>query len=198
VSDEQRGGAEQRQRDPDDGGLELAGDFPARVAFRCALAHACARTGQPAEARRELAELAVDRFSALPFDQEWLWGMSLLADTAVLLHDHRSAPILYELLAPWSALNAADHPEGMRGSVARSLGVLATTMNCFDEAAQHFETALAMNERMGARPWVAHTRNDYGRMLQRRAGPGDGERGEQLRASARELAASLAMSGLIE
>ena len=136
--------------------------------------------------------------SALPFDQEWLWAMSLLADTAVLLEDHGSAQVLYELLAPWSPLNAADHPEGMRGSVARSLGVLATAINRFQEAEKHFEAALEMNERMGARPWVAHTRNDYGRMLLRRAGPGERERGEQLRASAKELAASLGMSGLIE
>jgi hypothetical protein len=37
-----------------------------------------------------------------------------------------------------------------------------------------------MNTRMGARPWLAHTQDDYARMLLARAGPGDRERAQEL------------------
>jgi hypothetical protein len=37
-----------------------------------------------------------------------------------------------------------------------------------------------MNERMGARPWVAHTLADHARMLLRRKAPGDREQAEEL------------------
>ena len=36
-----------------------------------------------------------------------------------------------------------------------------------------------MNERMGARPWLAHTQHDYARMLLDRDAPGDRERAPQ-------------------
>ena len=104
------------------------------------------------EAKRALDDLARDDFSALPFDQEWLYGMSLLAETSALLGDTDSAAVLYRLLVPWAAFNAADHPEGIRGSVSRYLGLLATTTRRWDEAERHFEAALAMNAADGRSP----------------------------------------------
>ena len=47
-------------------------------------------------------------------------------------------------------------------------------------AAEHFEEALDINQRIRARPWVAHTQDDFARMLVERDGPGDPERAEQL------------------
>ena len=91
--------------------------------------------------------------------------MSLLAETSALLGDADSAAVLYRLLVPWAAFNVADVPEGMRGSVSRDLGLLASLLERFDDSERHFEDALAMNERMGLRPWLAHTQEDYGRML---------------------------------
>jgi len=44
------------------------------------------------------------------------------------------------------------------------------------EGRLHFEDALEMNARMGARPWLAHTQRDYARMLLARDGSGDRER----------------------
>ena len=68
------------------------------------------------EATRSLAHLAEEDFSGLPFDQEWLYSMSLLAETAALLSDIDSADALYDELAPWATLNAVDVAEGIRGS----------------------------------------------------------------------------------
>jgi DNA-binding SARP family transcriptional activator/tetratricopeptide (TPR) repeat protein len=163
---------------------DLAAQYPARRVFGCALAYLHARLARPAEAKQALGELAADDFSALPFDQEWLFGMSLLAETAALLGDANSAAVLYRLLLPWAALNAVDQAEGIRGSVARYLALLATSAERWDEAEPHFEDALAMNARMGARPWLAQTANDYARMLLARDSRGDRERAQALLDSA--------------
>jgi DNA-binding SARP family transcriptional activator len=145
--------------------VELSVQHPARPVFRCALAHLYARLGRTEEARRVHDELAQDAYSPLPFDQEWLFGMCLLAETSALLRDARSASAEYALLQPWAERNAVDLGEGIRGSVARYLGLLAATLEHWDDARTHFDAALEMNERMGARPWLAHTQADYARML---------------------------------
>ncbi len=150
----------------------LVAEFPARLAFRCVLSHLLAAIGQRSEARELLEDLGRDDYSNLPFDQEWLYGMSLLAETAVLLDDTDSAGAMHRLLSPWAALNVSDEPEGFRGSVSRYLGLLAATMKLPDEAAGHFETALEMNERMGALPWLAHAQVDYAELLVTSGGPG--------------------------
>jgi DNA-binding SARP family transcriptional activator/tetratricopeptide (TPR) repeat protein len=159
---------------------ELVVEYPPRVAFRCVLARLEAQLGNTSQARRELEPLVKDGCARLPFDLEWLYGMSHLAETAAAVGDAESAAVLYRLLVPWKALNTADVPEGMRGSTSRYLGLLAVTMRRLDEAKQHFDDALAMNERMGARPWHAHTQADYARMLIARAARGDAERARAL------------------
>jgi hypothetical protein len=57
------------------------------------------------------------------------------------------------------------YPEACTGAVARYLGLLAATISRPAAAERHFEDALAGNERIGARPWLAHTQHDYARML---------------------------------
>ena len=159
---------------------DLVAEYPARPVFRCALAHLHARLGRTAEAQRALDDLAGDDFSALPFDQEWLYGMSLLAETSALVGDNNSAAVLYRLLAPWAAFNAVDVGEGFRGSVSRYLGLLAATTKRSQDAELHFEHALQRNAEMGARPWVAHTQDDYARLLLSRNERGDRERALEL------------------
>jgi DNA-binding SARP family transcriptional activator len=156
---------------------EVAAEHPARPVFRCALAHVHARVGRQAEARRALEDLTSDDCATLPFDQEWLYGMSLLAETAALVGDATSSAVVYRLLLPWATFNAADTAEGMRGSVSRYLGLLAPRP---DEAERHLESALESNASMGARPWLAHSKADLARTLLRRDGAGDRERANEL------------------
>jgi DNA-binding SARP family transcriptional activator len=172
---------------------DLVAEYPTRPAFRCALAHVHARLGHLTEAQRALDDLARDDFAGLPFDQEWLYGMSLLAETAGLLGDPASGAVLYRLLVPWAAFSAADHPEGFRGSISRYLGLLAGLTQSWAQAELHFEDALAANARMGARPWLAHTEHDYARMLQSRDGRGDRERARALLDQARNTYQELGM-----
>jgi hypothetical protein len=78
--------------------------------------------------------------------------------------------------------------------VARYLGLAATTAGRLDEAAEHFEAALAMNERMGARPWLALTQRDYARMLRHRYARGDRERAHGLAEAALATCRELGMA----
>jgi hypothetical protein len=114
--------------------------------------------------------------------------MSLLAEVAASLGMEETGDTLYPLLLPWSNLNAVDLAEGMRGSVSRYLALLAEMLGRFGDAERHFEDALAMNDRMGAHPWLALTQEDHGRMLISR---GEDVRGralvEQALATYREL-----------
>jgi DNA-binding SARP family transcriptional activator len=159
---------------------DLAVRYPARSMCRCAVVYLDARLRRVAHAGRELDALAAGGFSALHLDQEWLYGMSLLAEVAAMLDDARSADHLYRLLIPWAELNAADPDEGVRGSVSRYLGLLATTLGHHGQAAAHYDQAIAANARMRAIPWLAHTQRDYAQLLLIRNQPGDRERGLEL------------------
>jgi tetratricopeptide (TPR) repeat protein len=137
------------------------------------------RQGGDAEARLLLDELARSEFDVLP-DNDKLFGWSVLAEVCSALEADAHASRLYELLLPYAGRNAVSHPACAIGSVSRYLGLLAALLGRFDEAASHFEQALSMNERMGARPWLAHTQEDYAQMLLARAAPGDGDRARAL------------------
>jgi hypothetical protein len=63
---------------------------------------------------------------------------------------------------------------GRVGSGSSARGI--TRIEC-DAAA---EAAIAANERMGLRPWVAHARHDCARMLLARGASGDRERTDRL------------------
>jgi tetratricopeptide (TPR) repeat protein len=106
---------------------------------------------------------------------------------------HDSAAPLYELLLPYRSLNAVAVPEIALGSTSRPLGILATRLGRLEDAARHFEEALRMNEKMGARPWLADTQEHQARVLLQRNGRGDRERAEQLVARAQATYLELGM-----
>jgi tetratricopeptide (TPR) repeat protein len=151
-------------------------EYPGYRSFPCFVALLECELGREAEARRAFEELARAEFSALPRDSEWLFYLSILTDVAAHLHDRERAAVLYRLLRPYGRLNAMASGEVAIGSVARYLGILATTTGRWDAAAEHFEEAITLNERMGARPWLAHAQDDYAHMLLQRAQPGDRQR----------------------
>jgi hypothetical protein len=92
--------------------------------------------------------------------------------------------MLYDQLLPYAHMNAPFTAEIALGSVSRYLGMLARMLGRPDDAAQHFEYGLEFNTRAGARPWVARTREDYGRMLLESDDPSERRRGQELVASA--------------
>lgn len=121
--------------------------------------------GRESAARERFERFAGTDFARLPFDEEWLVAMGLLAEQAASLEDDARARTLYDLLVPWADRVATSYSEACTGSVARYLGLLAWTSSRVEEATRHFEDAIVMNERIGARPWLAQTQEDYARML---------------------------------
>jgi hypothetical protein len=159
-------------------------EFPTRPVFRCALADLHARAGDASRAQAAIDDLAAQDFAAIQRDNEYLFSLSFLADAVETLGDLRAAPVLYDLLAPYGHLNAMNTDEIATGSVSRPLAVLAAAMSRWDDSASHFETAIAHNTAMGSRPWTAHARYGYARMLITPGNSGGDDRAQRLLAAA--------------
>ncbi|MGH8632351.1 MAG: tetratricopeptide repeat protein, partial [Burkholderiales bacterium] len=71
-------------------------------------------------------------------------------------------------------------------------------MRRWEDAERHFQDALEMNTRMGARPWVAWTQHDYARMLLARHRKGDRQRALELLTPALAAAQDMGMKRLEE
>ena len=170
-----------------------AHEFPSPLVHQAVLADVYARLGHADRAGALLNELTSRDLPDWHVDEEWLVSLCMLADTCAILGDTETAAQLYELLRPYGSVNAVAVPELALGSAAGTLGMLATLLSRFDDAERHFEQALQMNERMGARPWVAHTQEDQARMLLRRNAHGDRERAESLLSQARATYDELGM-----
>jgi uncharacterized protein HemY len=84
--------------------------------------------------------------------------------------------MLYSLLLPYEHLYAQAPVEASFGSLARGLGVLATTLRRFHDAERHFDVAIETERRMGARPWLAHAQHDLAAMHLARGAAGDPQR----------------------
>jgi hypothetical protein len=106
------------------------------------------------------------------------------------LGDRPGASVLYGLLAPYADQFVFAYG-GAWGAVAHHLGLLAGTLDRFDEAEARFAAALATHERFGAPAWLARTRCEWAAVLLRRGVPGDAERArrflDQALATARKL-----------
>jgi predicted ATPase/DNA-binding SARP family transcriptional activator len=161
-----------------------ADDYPTYPIWRCVLAHVSAELGDTDQARDLVVALARHGFTALPFDEEWLVSVGLLAEAIRSLRDADRASVLYELLLPYGDRVAVAYPEISTGAVSRYLGILAETLQRRDDACGHYEAAIAMNERIGARPWLAHAQHDLAAMLLASGGPGDAEKARSLLAQA--------------
>ncbi|MBI4515381.1 MAG: protein kinase [Deltaproteobacteria bacterium] len=159
--------------------------------LRCGLAVAYMDQGRAAQARSEFEGLAANDFADLPRNSAWLYSVAYLAEVASFLGDARRAETLHALLLPFARLNVTASPVAVWGSCARYLGLLAAALGRTDEAARHFEDALAMNARMGMRQASAHTQADYAQMLLARNAPGDRAKGLDLLNQALDIALTL-------
>jgi hypothetical protein len=126
-------------------------------------------------------------------DEQWLVSVCLLAESCVLVGETVPVGSLYDLLLRYGAQNAVAVPELALDSASRPLGILATELGRYEDAERHFRRAAGMNELMGARPWLAHTRLEHARMLLRRDGDGDRERAAELLAAAQAAYRELGM-----
>jgi DNA-binding SARP family transcriptional activator/tetratricopeptide (TPR) repeat protein len=154
-------------------------EYPSLPRFRSALAHLYGELGREHEARALLDVLSRE-LAGQYLDAEWLFTIALLADACARVGDQESAQRLYSMLLPYERLYAQAPVEAAFGSLARALGVLATTLRRFSEAEGHFDMAIETERRMGARPWLAHAQHDLAAMLLARGAAGDAERARTL------------------
>jgi DNA-binding SARP family transcriptional activator len=165
--------------------------YPMLVAWRAALALMLIELGRTDEARAEFQALPL---GDLPRDANWLIGTTLLAEVCGALGDGARAEGLYAALEPYAGRNVVvGRAATCNGAASRLLGTLAAAMRSWELAEGHFISALAMHQRMGARPWFARTQLAYAEMLLTRRQRGDKARAHELLADAVVIADALGM-----
>ena len=174
----------------------LAGD-PARSGpWRPGLVALLAELGMEAEARRELARVVADGLD--PFRESlWLAALAYLTDACTALGDEATAALVYPELEPFGGGNVMiGHLVSCYGAADRYLGMLAATIGEAERAERHFERGMALNRRMGAPTWLAHTAYEYARFLlaHRR---GERKRAAALLGEAAALAERIGMPALL-
>ncbi len=153
---------------------------PALVVLYC-------EAGRTDDARRLFDQVAANDFTDLVRDNIWTTKVHLLVYAAQYLGDERRARLLYDLLLPYRGqMVVVGFAILCAGSVSTPLGIAATVLEEWEAAEDHFEEALEMERRSGARPWHARTELEYAVMLHQRD-----------RAAEREKAAQLVSSALV-
>jgi predicted ATPase/DNA-binding XRE family transcriptional regulator len=119
-------------------------------------------------------ELANEGFTFVPQDSLWVATVAYLSDVCAYLGDRERAARLYALLLPYDGRTVVvGGATACYGAVARFLGMLATTLEDWQAAEGHFQDAIALDERIKAWPWLAHSRFEYASMLLRRGRTAD-------------------------
>src|SRR5215218_622977 len=175
----------------------LAGTDGSAGVWRPGLAAVLAELGMEDEARRELREIRREGFEPLR-ESLWLASLTYLADACAAVGDDELAALVYPELVPLAGGNVVvGHGVACYGSADRFLGLLAATCGEHDRAAAHFEAALALNRRMGATTWLAHTLYAYGRTLRIRDRPADRPRAAEMLSEAATFANRIGMPALL-
>jgi class 3 adenylate cyclase/tetratricopeptide (TPR) repeat protein len=152
--------------------------------------------GYKAPAREILDELA-DRDFAFDRDAKRSMILAYLAEVCAAVEDQARAELLYELLLPFrSKTITVGITTVCYGAADRYLGLLASLLEKWQAAEEHFDAALEINEKMRARPWLAHAQYDFATMLRGRGRRDDPRRGDQLLKESLEAAMRLDMIAL--
>jgi ActR/RegA family two-component response regulator/tetratricopeptide (TPR) repeat protein len=171
--------------------------FPVLVpAVECSLVVTYGQSGQHERCRSELRRYWSDDFAAVPRNAMWLMNMAFLADAAVSIGDAEAAAHLYPHLAALTPYNVVLPPAFVLGPVSHYIAGLAALMGNDAAARRHYEDALALETRTGARQWTARTQLEYGRFLLR-SRTGDRVRGARLVAAARALGEELGLVPIV-
>lgn len=149
--------------------------YPARPLFSCMAALLAVELDELGTARAIVGTLTKNDFADVPLNNDWSLSMFLLAEVIHGLGDADSARLLYEVMGP-AAGKCVDTIEVCLGASDRALGLLAAAAGRYDDAVAHLEAALVINDRMGARPWAAHTRVSLATVLAQRGNREDRSR----------------------
>ena len=168
--------------------IEAAGSGIAES--RAMLAQAYCELGRLDDAR-EVFDRLMAVLPDMPPDPNWIITAVRSAAVCADLGDRAAADRLYPLLAPYADRIAGNGVIWL-GSVAHFLGVLATTLERFDDAERHLAAAGAVHERLSAPGWLARTRLERARLMieaaaRRRTLTRPGSSCDQVMTTARQL-----------
>jgi class 3 adenylate cyclase/tetratricopeptide (TPR) repeat protein len=175
---------------------ELLAALPRLVMLWPLLALAWTELDQDDQAWDAYEQVAASGFARLPVDSTWLLGVTDCAAVCAHLGDIPRATVLCELLTPYADQMPVGALGTATGSVSYYLGLLATTLQRFDEADTRFSAAQAIHERLGAPAWLARTRLEWARMLLTRGQPGDVDRACDLLGQALQTARELGLGAV--
>jgi tetratricopeptide (TPR) repeat protein len=165
---------------------EVLAAAPRSASFRSQVALCLWQAGQEEEAR-SIVQGLTGELESLPREAAWSRAVGQLTMLCGELEDISMAQRLDDVLEPYAGMCISSGVV-FSGAVDLHLGILATLLQRYDDAEAHFRSAHGVHEDGGAPAWVARTRLEWGKMLQKR---GDHERArpllEQARATAREI-----------
>ena len=136
-----------------------------RIAMEAAawFAALAGRTGNADAARRSLGRVPDAALERMPVGHGDIGTLCSIVEACVAVGDRSRADVLYAKLEPHAGLNAVGSAYEYKGSVAHYLGLLALLREQPAAAANHFEAALAFNEKLGMQAQVERGRQLLGR-----------------------------------
>ena len=149
----------------------LVGSVPRESLWQPGLALICAELELHEPAREAYEALAAGDFAGIARDSMWLTNVVFAAEVCARLGDRPRAATLYRLLEPYAGRNVVTGTNiACFGAVDRYRGMLAALASDDARAAAYFAAAVALDERGGGRPWLAHSRFEWARWLAGRGG----------------------------
>jgi DNA-binding SARP family transcriptional activator len=155
--------------------------------------------GDPVAAQARVARLRADDFAAIASGPFWAPPVALVGEVCAAGGDVDDAAALYRRLLPLAdEAVVVGRASVCLGAAGRFLGLLATRLEQWSDAEEHFARALEINQRMGARPFTALTEHAWACMYAARHGKGDDRRAARLAADAQAGAKALGMHWLAD
>ena len=177
--------------------IRLLDDGVRDASWSPGLAVVLAEMGMEVEARGELRRVLANGIGALR-PSLWLASLVYLADTCAALGDVEAAEAVYPELLAYAGSNVmVGHLVSCYGAMDRYLGTTATVLGDWEAAEAWFQSALALNTRLGARTWLAHTAYGYARMLLARDAGDDKSHARAQLGLALGLAREIGLPGLV-
>jgi hypothetical protein len=166
--------------------------------WRAALAVLAVERGDLPTAQAELAAM-VDRDSmSMPFDANWLAGVTFLALACAETGDAERAAVLYKALEPYRGqIAVAGAGAACIGPVSHFLGMLAGVTGDRDAAVALLEEGATQSRATGSDPWLARANMRLGMVLAELGDDADAARAEQLLSEARASAERLGLGRLL-
>ncbi len=174
----------------------LASSEPWRPVWPAVALWGAAEAGMTDQARAGLDSFSKKDVEGL--DKNYTWWPTIVGLTVAttILGDAAWAKLLYGLMLPYADRVCAVGSTLCVGTAAHHLGTLASTLERWEAAEEHFEAALTRYQRMRARPFTALTEQSYARMLTQRGEQKDVDRAQALDDAALRTAAELGLGAV--